>query len=164
MAIEPSNAELLTKLDSNYQSPIWIDNRDGEQYKTVIINNKNWLAENLRYKIKGCYSPGRNKDNVKKYGYLYNWETAIKVCPFGWHLPSREEFKEFLAYWLKQSNSACEHFNAGLFYYRHYCFCGDFAFFWAREESDKYNAYACWDLSLQPKNKLAAFSVVLVKD
>jgi len=28
------------------------------------------------------------------YGRLYNWKTAKKVCPDGWHLPTDEEWKE----------------------------------------------------------------------
>ena len=33
------------------------------------------------------------KANCEKYGRLYDWETAIKACPSGWHLPSKEEWQ-----------------------------------------------------------------------
>ena len=38
-----------------------------------------------------------NKSNIAKYGYLYNWQTAKKVCPTGWKLPSISEFETLLS-------------------------------------------------------------------
>jgi len=51
------------------------------------------MAENLNYNANDskCYD---NKEfNCATYGRLYNWETAMKVCPSGWHLPSKEEWQ-----------------------------------------------------------------------
>ena len=36
--------------------------------------------------------------NVSKYGYLYDWNTANKVCPTGWHLPSDNEWSVLTDY------------------------------------------------------------------
>jgi len=51
------------------------------------------MAENLNYNASGSLCYDNNQANCKKYGRLYNWETAKKACPAGWHLPSKEEWE-----------------------------------------------------------------------
>jgi uncharacterized protein (TIGR02145 family) len=73
------------------QKGSFTDPRDGKNYKTVKIGVQTWMTEDLKYAPGGkCYND--DIDYCKKYGRLYPWEAAKKVCPSGWHLPSDAEW------------------------------------------------------------------------
>lgn len=78
---------------SNDFNPI-TDMRDNQTYNTVLIQHKIWMAENLNFLTEnaGYY----NNDSISNsvYGRLYDYETAMNICPAEFHLSTDSEWKE----------------------------------------------------------------------
>ena len=101
------------------------DPRDGKVYRTVNVNGKTWMAENLNFSDSIDYPV--LKQNMLCYNYkkeycdimgaLYNRAAAMNdercafqkscdlgsdaiqgICPDGWHIPSRFEVESLIEY------------------------------------------------------------------
>ena len=84
---------------ANFQAHgIFIDPRDQQSYRTVIIDGNTWMAENLNFITDNSWCYNNADSNCIKYGRLYTWDAAISACPDGWHLPTRQEWSNLVTF------------------------------------------------------------------
>jgi len=79
-------------------TPTITDQRDGKVYSTVQIGSQCWLQKNMNYQTGKSWCYEESSSNCETYGRLYDWKSALKVCPLGWHLPSSEEWTTLIVY------------------------------------------------------------------
>jgi uncharacterized protein (TIGR02145 family) len=95
--------------------PVMYD-ADGNTYATVQIGSQCWMEsnihatkgkdgqefeygkKNLSYTASYYYYVNNDASLGPEYGYLYNWTAAKRVCPAGWHLPTKEDFQILIDY------------------------------------------------------------------
>lgn len=66
----------------------------GKTYHTVLIGSHCWLRENIEHETGTSWCYNNDPSYCSYYGRLYDYQTAVSVCPQGWHLPSDDEWKE----------------------------------------------------------------------
>ncbi len=83
---------------------------EGEHYRTVAIDGKVWMAENMRHKPAGAqlgtgiWEPAGGASMISTQGMLYDYATATAgasdgagrirgICPEGWHIPDADELR-----------------------------------------------------------------------
>ncbi|SHG97422.1 major paralogous domain-containing protein [Fibrobacter sp. UWCM] len=89
----------------------------GQTYGVVEINGRTWMAENLNYKTDYSMCFDDLEENCAKYGRLYTYEDAVRVCPNGWHLPGIDEFLEIYDMVDKLETYGFEPLPAGMYSY-----------------------------------------------
>lgn len=107
----------------NYES---IQDTDGNTYKTIVIGDQTWMAENLNTSVYRNGDPIENINDIHDwlhsdtieagawcyynnngnafecpYGKLYNFyaiNDSRGICPIGWHVPSDSEWQELIGF------------------------------------------------------------------
>ncbi len=81
----------------------WTGDNCDREISQVKIGDQIWMKKNMDSttgkdgsKLTCFADTEEDSDFVTNYGCLYTWEDAMKVCPTGFHLPSKEEFKILL--------------------------------------------------------------------
>ena len=78
------------------------DSRDGQVYKTIVVDTLTWMAENLNYETDDSFCYNDSAKYCATYGRLYKWSVAMNACPEGWHLATYDD-----AYTLTGPNLQC---------------------------------------------------------
>jgi len=82
--------------NNNVEHGIFTDPRDDQEYRTVVIGGKKWMAQNLNHQTDGSWCYNNDNFNCIRYGRLYTWDAAVSACPTGWRLSTREDWNNLI--------------------------------------------------------------------
>ena len=75
------------------------DPRDSHTYRWVLFGKQAWILGNLNYKTQaGSWVYNNDSTREAGYGRLYDWTTAQKACPKGWHLPTESDWNNLISF------------------------------------------------------------------
>lgn len=150
---------------------LFTDNRDKMTYKTVIIGDQEWMAENVVFDMPNAIAYYSSSEKAATYGLLYTWEDALKAVPEGFRLPNREDFRVLEQFcqrstglpagtvlksctddWCKAGALGAQIPGKDLFGFRAlpaglqnsynvFNYLGNYAYFWTIDEKDETKAY-----------------------
>jgi uncharacterized protein (TIGR02145 family) len=110
---------LLLSCESDIDHPYYVGgdgvtDSEGNTYKTVVIGNQEWMAENLKTDL---YCNGdsiqysgadvrvkvydNDIENEAVFGKLYNYQAVLDtsgLCPCDWHVPTELEYAVLINY------------------------------------------------------------------
>jgi len=93
-----NDVQVITLITANKNT--FTDDRDGKVYKWTTIGSQTWMAENLNYDTTGSWEHSSCANLVNplcdKMCRAYTWSTARRVCPAGWHTPSKNEWEKLV--------------------------------------------------------------------
>jgi uncharacterized protein (TIGR02145 family) len=113
-----ASVSIIVNCCKKENTPAPVTDIEGTTYKTVKIGDQVWMAENLRTATfsdssgisavtdaaewSGLTTPGfcwydnDEMSNKEIYGALYNYFSVStgKLCPAGWHVPSKDEWQQ----------------------------------------------------------------------
>jgi uncharacterized protein (TIGR02145 family) len=151
--LEISSPGNLAGNNSDYSNinGTFTDVRDGKIYKWVKIGDQIWMAENLSFKpYNGKYWIYNNdKNNISRYGYLYDLKTAINSCPEGWKIPNYNDWQTVEDYLKKNGDNdilpnCFSSYPGGALDCNKYIGEGNYGEFWSTGALDSPGAYAVW--------------------
>ena len=137
-----------------------------QEIKSIKIGNQVWMMYNLNINTKDSWNYNDDPKLGSKYGKLYTYQSAEKVCPAGWRLPTIKDWSELLvklggednASPMMMKNSGEGGFNAklgGLATIGNFQLLDNYGAYWSASENDPNNA---WYIYFTPKSKLVTVS------
>ncbi len=102
--LSSSSSRIKSSSSFNYRSGInddfsygeYTDPRDGQKYRTANIGHTKWLAQNMNFATESSLCYDNDPAACKAQGRLYTWHDAQVICPEGWHIPNKQEYRDLM--------------------------------------------------------------------